>query len=138
MILVTGDLQILISTSGHLGRSLKEQTCTAKALGLSYLSSYLQINWKVEGDDITTPSHWSENFNIVFDLLRHIQKGRIEKSKENLQLKCVHEITLVVGFKNSCSNSLRVNARLDKDKGFLTVSGNPIRFGADAANELME
>ncbi len=123
-------------TGGHLGNSKNAQLRTSTALGLQTLSSCIEMNWQ-QGASIATD--WSPRFHLICDLLRHV-RGSEQMTHEDgyhsdLLIDRVETLNLAVRIDDTDEENVPVNARLHD--GFLTVTGRPVQFGADAAKELL-
>lgn len=137
---IPNDVPGRIVTAGHLGRSREEQTRTADSMDLPLLSSTVTPDWRIRGE---TPARndWKARFAIVYGLLQRAR--RRERSDSDRQssdpgapnLQSARELAVEVRVGDSPPQRIPVTARLHE--GILTVSGRPVEFGADAANELL-
>ena len=131
-------ISLRVATSGHFGNSPEQQAATAKALGLSFLSSAVSIEWEERGDLGCGP--WADSFRVVYKLLSEAQgpeslSDEAASEARDLRLRCVEELRLVVEVEHDPAKDIPVNARV-RD-GTLVVSGPPLRFASDAAKELL-
>ena len=123
-------------TSGHLGNTKNAQLRTSTTMGLQTLSSCIEMNWQ-HGASIDTD--WSPRFHLICDLLRHVrgnaQMTREDEYHSDLLISRVETLNLAVCIGDTDEENVPVNARLHN--GYLTVTGRPVQFGADAAKELL-
>ena len=135
------NMRLRTVTGGHLGNSRPARLRTAKALGLRLLSSSIEPKWR-EGDKMRIGGDWIFRFDIICQLLRRVRGSEQAESdgagvdpETKLQLKRIHGLVLEVSIENAPAERVPVNARLNSD--VLTVAGQPIQFGSDAAKELL-
>ncbi len=131
------------ATGGHLGNSREQRLRTAEKLGLRPLSEVVKLHWS-EGGELLVDDAWAHRFELVCRLLRAAKgSGRTEEEEGRCgnepemgwHLRRVECLALEVTVEGAPAYKVPVNARLYE--GRLTVAGRPIRFGADAANELL-
>ena len=126
-------------TAGHLGNSLADQHRTADALDLPLLSSAVTMDWSGQGGE-SAASDWIQRFDLICRLLRSV-RGHGEKADgeagaiSELALRQSGDLVLKVSSAGGPAEYVPVNARLHQN--VLTVAGSPLRFGADAAKELL-
>ena len=134
-------VQLRTVTGGHLGHSRPDQLRTVEALGLSLLSSSVMMEWREVGS-LSVSGDWTSRFGLVCALLRWTRGSEqangnrmgTEIGTEPRVRRC-HELALNVSFKCGSNESVPVHARLHE--GALTVAGQPVQFGSDAAKELL-
>ena len=139
---VPENVNLLTVTSGHLGNSPREQLRTAEALGLRCLSSSVEMEWHGENEMLPVSNDWISRFDLIRQLLQRVRQGpQVESDKTGaetgtgLQLNRVRMLTVKVSIGSAPAERVPVNARLND--GILTLAGSPVRFGADAAKELL-
>ena len=129
------------ATGGHLGNSPEQKIQTANALGLVHLASLVEMEWS-EGDERDL-NHWERRFKLICQLLSHI-RGVGQTKEESIvdiepmmewRLRRVEWLHLKVSIEGAPAEDVPVHARLHK--GDLTVAGQPVQFGADAAKALL-
>ena len=128
--------QLHIVTPGHLGNSASDRLRTAEALGLSALSSHVEMDWR-DGTPVETTTDWVRKFDLICKLLRHVRSSGAtaqDGSHDELRIRRVDTLNLVVRV-GDIEESVSVDARLHN--GSLTIAGKPIQFGSDAAKELV-
>lgn len=135
-------IQLRTATSGHLGNTRTAQIRAAEAIGLRCLSSSVTMKWHGEDEVLTVADDWVPRFALICELLRRVRGS--ERADNNdmgigigteLELTRVRGLILDISFGNNPAERVPVNARLHE--GILTVAGRPVRFGADAAKELL-
>jgi len=139
------DMKLIFVTGGHLGNSQNEQLRTIDALGIRRLSSYINMEWNDVGGVSYDAGEWGERFHFILRLLQWIRGDEGEEGKgakgeltEEIQLRRVDKLTLTINIRgDEYTESVPVNARLQENYRRLTVAGQPIQFGSDAARELV-
>ena len=131
-------IELRTVTAGHLGNSPAEQRRAAEALRLPLLSSSVQMEWSGQvGEPVARD--WVPRFDLVYELLRRARGSERANNEvgENpdMELRHSRDLALRVSSVGSSAECVPVNARLQDN--VLTVSGRPVRFGADAAKELL-
>ncbi len=126
-------------TAGHLGNSRADQNRTAQALGLRELSSAVTTEWSGQ-DGEAVAGDWIQRFDLICRLLRWV-RDRGERADGEagavraLALRQSGDLVLRVSVADGPAEYVPVNARLYQN--VLTVAGSPLRFGSDAAKELL-
>ena len=126
-------------TAGHLGNSPADQHRTAKALDLPPLSSAVTMEWFGQ-DGEPAPGDWIQRFDLICGLLRWVRSHGDKANGEagavaELALRRSADLRLKVSFAGAPAEYIPVNARLHEN--VLTVAASPLRWGADAAKELL-
>ena len=126
-------------TSGHLGNSASDQRRTANALHLPFLSTSVKVEWL--GDRGSRAEQWIPRFDVICSLLQSVRGNDAtdgepsETESPRTQLRASSKLAVEVSVASAAPEYVPVNACL-RD-GILTVAGRPVRFGADAARELL-
>ena len=138
------EIRLRTVTAGHLGRSRLEQVRTAEALGLRLLSSSVTMKWVGSDRTLPVPDDWTVRFDCICELLQRVRGSETVEGDHSdagggaptrLNLVQVRELALRIRSGNGGFEHVPVNARLRE--GSLTISGQPLQFGADAAKELL-
>ena len=134
-------VQLRTATRGHLGNSRTEQLRNAEALDLQLLSSIVTMDWH-QDETLSVADDWVYRFDLICELLRWVRGSeRVEidgveiENGTGLRVIRVSNLALDVGVGSAATERVPVNARLHE--GVLTVAGEPVQFGSDAAKELL-
>ena len=137
------ETDIHIADSEYLGATFARRQRAADALGLTPLSSAVKITWP-DPCLLPTPQEWQPRFQRMCELLSNVDGNSGREGTEDgdsgllhgdLAIQRVERLSPDISIHGGRAECVPIDARLRTRE--LSVCGEPLNFGSDAAKELL-